>query len=78
MAVPKGAKVTNDEHKVVILFVTDPREGEKKLAEAEPEDEDQMAYVRNLADTFKDRGMEHRLVERTTKVRTQITEVDLT
>lgn len=78
MAVPKGAKVDTTEEKVVILFVYDPREGEKKLAEAEPEDEEQMTYVRNLADTFKQSGMQHRLVERTTRVRTQITEEDLT
>lgn len=74
MAVPKGAKVTTDEMKVVILYVKDPREGEKKLVEAEPEDEEQMEYLRNLADSFKQASMEHRIVERTTKVRTQITE----
>lgn len=78
MAAPKGAKIDTVEEVVVVLYIDDPRDGEKKLAEAAPDDVEQVTYIRNLADSFKEAGMKHRLVERTTKIRTSVVEEDLT
>lgn len=77
MAVEKGAKVTKTKTVVQILSVKPPNADWQIMGEADVEDEAQVKWISDLRKQFKAGGTESRLIERTTVVRTQVTEAEL-
>lgn len=78
MATPKGAQISKAVSTVLVLKAVQPNGEEQVMAEADADDELQKAWLDGLAKSFKEGGIQHALIERTTTVRTQIVDKVLT
>lgn len=83
MAIEKGAKVTRRETKELMLLVKQPNGSYRAVAEAKPAVDGEMLpedveHVWTMAKEFKRGGFEHKVIERVTKIRTQVIEKEVT